>query len=146
MRHSITLTMNLSPEADVEIVSDERKIKQVLFNLLSNAVKFTPDGGEVRLEAWRSKMDEGFVELSVTDTGIGIKEEDMGRLFVQFAQLDAPLEKRFEGTGLGLALSKRLVESLGGRIQACSELGKGSVFSIAFPIVAPSVDGSGGAE
>lgn len=146
MRHSITLTMNLSPEADVEIVSDERKIKQVLFNLLSNAVKFTPDGGEVRLEAWRSKVGEGFVELSVTDTGIGIKEEDMGRLFVQFAQLDAPLEKRFEGTGLGLALSKRLIESLGGRIQARSELGKGSVFSIAFPIVAPSADGSGGAE
>ncbi|MGO8694347.1 MAG: hybrid sensor histidine kinase/response regulator [Rectinemataceae bacterium] len=130
-KHSIALELSIEPEADIEMVSDEHKIKQIAFNLLSNAVKFTPDGGRVRVEA--RKTGEGFIGISVADTGIGIKKEDLGRLFKEFSQLDSPLQKRYEGTGLGLALSKRLVEMLGGRIDVESEEGKGSVFSIAIP-------------
>ncbi|HUW40787.1 MAG TPA: ATP-binding protein [Rectinemataceae bacterium] len=133
LRHSISLSLSLSPEADLEVVSDEHKLKQILFNFLSNAVKFTPDGGAVRVEA-RLSASRDLVEVSVSDTGIGIKRDDMGRLFKEFAQLESPLEKRYEGTGLGLALSKRLIESVGGRIWAESEAGKGSTFSISFPL------------
>jgi PAS domain S-box-containing protein len=144
MKHSIDLECSVEPEADIEIVSDERKIKQVVFNLLSNAVKFTPDGGKVRVDARR--MKEGLIEISVSDTGIGIKKEDLGRLFKEFTQLDSPLQKRYEGTGLGLALSKRLIEMLGGSIGVSSEEGKGSTFSIALPLDPPAGKGNGKAE
>ncbi|HUX36656.1 MAG TPA: ATP-binding protein [Rectinemataceae bacterium] len=133
LKHSIALELAIAPEVDVVVVSDEHKLKQILFNFLSNAVKFTPDGGKVRLEARASEHREGFIDISVSDTGIGIKEEDLGRLFKEFSQLDSPLQKRYEGTGLGLALSKHLIESIGGGIAVSSEEGKGSVFTISFP-------------
>lgn len=131
LKHAIALECFIEPEADIEIVSDEQKIKQVIFNLLSNAVKFTPDGGRVRIDA--QIMDDDYIKISITDTGIGIKEEDIGHLFKEFYQLDSPLQKRYEGTGLGLVLSKTLIEMLGGSIDVKSKVGIGSVFSITIP-------------
>ncbi len=96
-----------------DIYADERKVKQIVFNLLSNAVKFTPDGGKAGIEAFKEKDN---IRVAVWDTGIGIKEKDKGKLFKEFQQLDSSAAKRYHGTGLGLALSKRLVELHHGRI------------------------------
>src|SRR5207237_5884532 len=89
------------------VVVDPGKLKQVLYNYLSNALKFTPDGGRVTIRAIPANAD--FFRLEVEDTGIGIREEDLGRLFVEFQQLDAGTSKKYQGTGLGLALTRRIV-------------------------------------
>jgi signal transduction histidine kinase len=120
----------LAADADVDVVEgDERRIRQVIFNLLSNAVKFTPAGGAVDVNA--TQVD-GEVRVLVADTGPGIASEDHERIFEEFQQTEAGIEQR-EGTGLGLALSKRLVELHGGRIWVESELGKGSTFAFTLP-------------
>jgi signal transduction histidine kinase len=124
----VQVELSAGPEVDV-VEGDERRIKQVIFNLLSNAVKFTPAGGEVDVSAIRVN---GEVRVSVADTGPGIAPGDHERIFEEFQQTDAGLE-RLEGTGLGLALSKRLVELHGGRIWLESELGKGSTFVFTLP-------------
>ena len=116
------------PEVDV-VAGDERRIKQVIFNLLSNAVKFTPAGGEVDVSATRAN---GEVRVSVADTGPGIAPEDRERIFEEFQQSETGVGHR-EGTGLGLALSKRYVELHGGRIWLESEVGRGSTFTFALP-------------
>src|SRR4029079_8846601 len=116
------------PEVDV-VDGDERRIKQVIFNLLSNAVKFTPAGGEVDVSATRVN---GEVRVSVADTGPGIAPEDRERIFEEFQQSETGVGQR-EGTGLGLALSKRLVELHGGRIWVDSALGQGSTFVFTLP-------------
>jgi signal transduction histidine kinase len=116
------------PEVDV-VEGDERRIKQVIFNLISNAVKFTPAGGEVGVSATRVN---GEVRVSVADTGPGIAPEDWDRIFEEFQQSETGVGQR-EGTGLGLALSKRFVELHGGRIWLESELGRGSTFTFALP-------------
>jgi signal transduction histidine kinase len=116
------------PEVDV-VDGDERRIKQVIFNLLSNAVKFTPAGGEVDVSATRAN---GEVRVSVADTGPGVALEDRDRIFEEFQQSETGIAQR-EGTGLGLALSKRYVELHGGRIWLESELGHGSTFTFALP-------------
>ena len=122
--------VELAPVPDVDIVTgDERRVRQVIFNLLSNAVKFTPAGGVVDVRATRVN---GEVRVSVADTGPGIALEDHERIFEEFQQTEAGVELR-EGTGLGLALSKRLVELHGGRIWVDSELGKGSTFVFTLP-------------
>ena len=115
------------------IEADERKLKQILFNLLSNAVKFTPDDGQVQvmLKEINGAQD---IEISIRDTGIGIKKEDIPRLFVEFSQLASAYDKKYEGTGLGLALTKKLVELHGGRIWVESEFGKGSLFAFVIPV------------
>src|SRR5262249_4570820 len=114
----------------VEIVTgDERRIRQVIFNLLSNAVKFTPAGGAVDISA--AQVD-GEVRVSVADTGPGVAAEDRERIFEEFQQTEAGIDQR-EGTGLGLALSRRLVELHGGRIWVDSEVGKGSTFVFTLP-------------
>jgi signal transduction histidine kinase len=135
IKHGIALELDLDPAVAEELVeADERKIKQILFNLLSNAVKFTPDGGAVRV---RAERDGDFFKIIVADTGIGIKPEDIDRLFHSFTQLESPYSKKYEGTGLGLALTKKLVELHGGRIWVESEEGKGSSFSFIIPVRQP---------
>jgi signal transduction histidine kinase len=125
----------LAPEADVQLVEgDERRIRQVVFNLLSNAVKFTPRGGSVEVS---SAHRNGEVLVSVADTGPGIAPEDQRRIFQEFQQTELGAEQR-EGTGLGLALSRKLVELHGGRIWVDSELGKGSTFTFTLPAEAKS--------
>jgi two-component system NtrC family sensor kinase len=115
------------------IEADERKLKQILFNLLSNAVKFTPDNGQVHvlLKEINGARD---IEISIRDTGIGIKQEDVPKLFVEFSQLSSAYDKKYEGTGLGLALTKKLVDLHGGRIWVESEFGKGSLFAFVIPV------------
>jgi signal transduction histidine kinase len=128
MEEGVQVELAAAPEVDV-VEGDERRIKQVIFNLLSNAVKFTPAGGAVDVVAAR---DNGEVRVSVSDTGPGIAPEDHERIFEKFRQTGAGLEQR-EGTGLGLALSKRLVELHGGRIWLESEPGRGSTFVFTLP-------------
>jgi signal transduction histidine kinase len=121
----------LAPSADIDVVAgDERRIRQVIFNLLSNAVKFTPPGGAVDVQAMQVN---GEVRVAVRDTGPGIAEADRERIFEEFQQTEAGIEEH-EGTGLGLALSKRLVELHGGRIWVDSEPGRGSTFVFTLPV------------
>jgi len=130
LKSRIELRLDLAPEADIQIVADQRKLKQIMFNLLSNAVKFTPAGGTVNVSAVR---DGDFIEITVADSGIGIREEDIPKLFHPFTQLESVYTKEFEGTGLGLALNRQMVELHGGRIWVKSELGAGSRFSFTIP-------------
>ena len=130
LKGGIALHLDLAPEADVCIAADQRKLKQILFNLLSNAVKFTHAGGTVDVSAVR---DGDFIEITVADTGMGIREEDIPKLFQTFTQLESVYTKGFEGTGLGLALTRQLVELHGGRIWVKSEFGTGSRFSFTIP-------------
>ena len=116
------------------ITVDKVKLKQILFNLLSNAVKFTPENGRVTINA--SLMNQ-HVQIAVSDTGIGIKSEDMDKIFEVFRQLDASYARHYEGTGLGLTLTKRLIELHGGKIWVISEFGKGSTFTFTLPIKPP---------
>jgi signal transduction histidine kinase len=113
-----------------KIYSDDKKLSQILRNFISNALKFTHDG-EVRVSATLLRNDE--IEFAVTDTGIGIAKEHLPTLFEDFVQIDNQLQKRLRGTGLGLSLSKRFAQLLGGRIDVESELGKGSRFSLVIP-------------
>jgi len=115
------------------VMIDPGKLKQILYNYLSNAVKFTPDGGRVTLRV--APEGTGFFRLEVEDTGIGIQADDLKRLFVEFQQLDATAAKKYAGTGLGLALTKRLVEAQGGSVGARSTHGQGSVFHAVLPRV-----------
>jgi signal transduction histidine kinase len=117
------------------VLVDPSRIKQVLYNYLSNAIKFTPDGGRIDVSA--ALEDAEWFRLSVTDTGLGIAEHDIAKLFVEFQQLDASSSKRFQGTGLGLALTKSIVEAHGGRVDVVSVLGKGSTFSAIIPRMSP---------
>jgi signal transduction histidine kinase len=129
-RHGLALTLRVEERVGT-ITADERKVKQVLLNLLSNAIKFTPEGGRVEVAAARR---DGSVEISVNDTGIGIAPEDQGIIFEEFRQVGADYARKREGTGLGLALARRLVELHGGRIWVKSEIGKGSAFTFTLPI------------
>lgn len=134
---SLTLVTDIEDSLH-SIYADQIRIKQVLVNLLSNAAKFTPESGSIALHAAKSKRetegDRGFAEISVEDTGIGIKDEDMSKLFEPFQQLDLSSTKEHEGTGLGLSISRKIVESHGGKIWVESELGKGSRFIFTVPL------------
>jgi len=140
MKHDIALNIEIEPEADIHVNADERKVKQIIFNLLSNAVKFTPDGGRVNVRTSITIVEnEGkpqrMIEVSIEDSGIGIKEEDMPKLFGEFMQLHQSVySKEYAGTGLGLALTKRMVELHHGNIWVKSELGKGSRFCFSLPV------------
>jgi signal transduction histidine kinase len=129
-RHGIALHLDLDPRLG-ELVGDERKVKQVLLNLLSNAVKFTPEGGRISLKAG---LADGAVEMSVTDTGIGIAPEDQAAIFEEFRQVGSDEARKQEGTGLGLTLAKKFIELHGGRIWVKSELGRGSTFTFTLPV------------
>ena len=128
--HGITLDVKVDERLG-DIVGDERKIKQILLNLLSNAVKFTPEGGRITINA---RQTNGSVEISVTDTGIGIAEEDQPKVFEEFRQVGSDYAHKVEGTGLGLTLAKKFVELHGGKIWVESEVGKGSTFVFTLPI------------
>ena len=128
-RHDLTLAVEVEPDLP-PVVGDERKIKQILLNFLSNAVKFTPDGGRIGVRAGRV---EGGVEIAVSDTGVGIAPEDQAAIFEEFRQVGTDYVRKREGTGLGLALTKRFVELHGGQIRVESEVGKGSTFTFTLP-------------
>ncbi|MEP6999573.1 MAG: PAS domain S-box protein [bacterium] len=150
----IRLSMKLSEDIGI-VHADARKVKQIVYNLLSNAVKFAVEGGEVTLHASRvpraevSQLSgnglgrsfalpendfEKFLRITVTDTGIGISPEGLERLFKPFSQIDSGLARKFEGTGLGLAMVKQLAELHGGAVAVESEVGKGSTFTVWLPL------------
>jgi len=111
--------------------ADERKFKQIFINLLSNSVKFTPSGGTITIRAWYS-LDSGYV-FQVADTGIGIALEDIPKAFTPFQQIDGDLDRKYDGTGLGLPLTKSLIEIHGGSLDLQSELGVGTTVTVRFP-------------
>ncbi len=134
----LEVPVRLAPDLPISVRGDAGRIRQVLTNLVGNAIKFTSKG-HVLIDVTSTPSDTGAAELCVrvTDTGIGIAEEDIGQVFTQFSQVDATSTRRHEGTGLGLAISRRLVELMGGEIGVESVLGQGSTFwfKIALPIV-----------
>jgi signal transduction histidine kinase len=132
-KHGIALDVKVDGGLG-EFVGDERKIKQILLNLLSNAVKFTPEGGRIGINA---RQIDGSVEISITDTGIGIAAEDQPKIFDEFRQVGIDHKHKSEGTGLGLTLAKKFVELHGGNIRVTSEIGKGSTFTFTLPEIMP---------
>jgi len=122
---------NRSYQPEKGFIADSRRIRQVLLNLLSNAVKFTPEGGRVTLRVW---MENNHAVFQVEDTGIGIPEHQRSLLFQKFQQLDSSYNRQYEGTGLGLALTKQLVELHNGRIEVESTVGSGSTFTVWLPV------------
>jgi signal transduction histidine kinase len=142
MKHGIRLSLNIETAPD-SIMGDERKLKQVIYNLLSNAVKFTPEGGQIEVGGaiWNgngssdSSANGKNLAVWVKDTGIGIEPHDLERIFAPFEQVESSISRKFQGTGLGLALTKKMVELHGGRIQARSEgKDKGTIFEFTLPI------------
>lgn len=124
------------PQYLPQLMLDERRIRQVLINLLNNAVKFTPEGGKITLDVTRIlDKDEktSFLSFAVIDTGIGISAANISKLFQPFIQIDSALNRQYVGTGLGLALVKRIVELHGGQVKLTSELGVGSQFTVELP-------------
>ena len=157
IKHGIEIQLSTNFDSTSKAIwADERKLKKILYNLLSNAVKFTPDGGKIRLaadlaesselktqgksgsfqlSASDSELHRDWVQLSVKDTGIGLGKEDLVRIFNPFEQVDGSVNRRYQGAGLGLSLTKRLVELHGGQIWAESEgEGKGSTFYFTIPV------------
>ncbi len=132
MKHSITLSCEVADDI-VSITADERKMKQVIFNILSNATKFTPDGGEIGILARKENKNE--VLISIRDTGIGIEEKDRGKIFSEFEQIDSAYSRQYAGTGLGMPLTKKLIELHGGKIWFESKgEGKGTTFFFTLPM------------
>jgi two-component system, NtrC family, sensor kinase len=129
-KHGIALDVAVDDRLG-DFLGDERKIKQILLNLLSNAVKFTPEGGRIGIDA---RQTDGSVEISVSDTGVGIAAEDQPKVFEEFRQVGSDYAHKVEGTGLGLTLAKKFVELHGGKIWLDSEVGKGSTFTFTLPI------------
>jgi PAS domain S-box-containing protein len=125
----ITLRQHIAADLPL-VMADPMRLQQICVNLLVNAIKFTPAGGQVTLQVTES---DGNVEVAVSDTGIGIAPEDQERVFQPFVQIDSSLSRQHRGTGLGLPLSRHLVELHGGRLKLRSQLGEGSIFSFTLP-------------
>jgi two-component system, NtrC family, sensor kinase len=136
-RHGINLEHSVDEHLG-EVLGDERKFKQILLNLLSNAVKFTGEGGRIDVDA---ALTNGAVEISVSDTGIGIALENQEAIFEEFRQVGTDYSKKREGTGLGLTLTRKFVELHGGKIWVESEIGKGSTFTFTLPLNQEIFDG-----
>jgi two-component system, cell cycle sensor histidine kinase PleC len=120
------------PKEILNIITDSKKFKQILLNLLSNAVKFTPAGGEVRITAWSDINNDSYI-FEVRDTGIGIAPKDISVAMSPFGQVDSAMSRKYEGTGLGLPLSKKLVELMGGKFEISSEVGVGTTIRFSVP-------------
>lgn len=140
--HKKSIKVELDFDETVEsIYADERRIKQILVNLLGNAIKFTPPEGEIGMRV-EGDIDKRQVHITVWDSGIGIAQEDMSRLFRPFVQLDSRLSREYAGTGLGLSLVYRMVELHGGSVSVESVVGEGSRFTVSFPWQGPSANSS----
>jgi CheY-like chemotaxis protein/nitrogen-specific signal transduction histidine kinase len=126
----IKLTLEQDPSIPARIITDDQRLAQVITNLISNSIKFTPEGGEITLSMRKLASEEAFctLEIRVTDTGIGIPEEQQGKLFQSFVQVDSSIGRKYGGTGLGLAISKKIVELMQGQIHIESGENKGSSF------------------
>lgn len=124
------------PNEHFIITGDAKKLKQVLLNLLSNAVKFTPEEGEVKVTAWQNVMDDS-IAIEVKDSGIGIAPKDISRAMSPFGQVDSALSRKYEGTGLGLPLTKKFVEIMGGTFKIESEVNVGTTITITIPLTPP---------
>lgn len=147
-KKKLVFTLNYNTP-QTTITADKIKFKQVLYNLLTNAIKFTDEGGFIKVYVEQvaesfckpcnteGQVDYQFLKVTVEDSGIGIKKEDQERIFDEFEQVDGSMSRRFEGSGLGLALSKKLINLHGGDIYVESELGKGSRFYFTIPIITP---------
>lgn len=135
----VALVDNL-PKEHITMMVDGKKFKQVLLNLLSNAVKFTPSGGQVSVTAWQV-IDEDMVTFQVEDTGIGIAPKDISKAMAPFGQVDNTLKRKYEGTGLGLPLTKKFVEIMGGKFTIESEVNKGTKVIFTLPRVAQAAEG-----
>jgi signal transduction histidine kinase len=131
---SIDLLVDVAPDL-MEVTLDRHKFMQILYNLLSNAFKFTDNGGQVVLMATRQ---DTALRIEVQDSGVGIREQDLPKLFAEFQQLDSGAARRHQGTGLGLALTRRLAELHGGSVNVKSTLGVGSCFSVILPLTIPN--------
>jgi PAS domain S-box-containing protein len=151
MQKSIPITVNIQPDLE-RILVDERRMRQVLINLLNNAVKFTPAGGHVALDVTLESSAEqtsslstdaptsahDYLVFSILDTGIGIAPDDLGKLFQAFVQIDSSLNRQYSGTGLGLALVRRIVDLHNGTVTVSSTVGEGSCFTVRLPYVGVS--------
>jgi signal transduction histidine kinase len=130
-KKKLTIEVNLTIGTAVR--ADKSKFKQILYNLLSNAVKFTPEGGTINIRSHLTEND--LLEVAVQDTGIGISKDNHERIFEEFSQVDSSYSRQYQGTGLGLALSRRLVQLHGGDIWVESEVNKGSTFTFTIPTI-----------
>jgi signal transduction histidine kinase len=130
-KKQIHVNVSIAPEL-TEVTLDQMRFKQVVYNLVSNALKFTDRGGNVDIRC--EPNGPSSFTLAVKDTGIGIKEEDLTRLFKEFEQIESGAARRYEGTGLGLALTRKIVEMQGGCINVASEVGKGTTFTVILPL------------
>jgi signal transduction histidine kinase/ActR/RegA family two-component response regulator len=141
-----SIAVSYENEAAVASISaDPRRLKQILINLLSNAVKFTPENGQVALQV-KTNPEQDRIQFSVTDTGIGIATDDLGRLFQPFVQLDSTLNRQYDGTGLGLTLVQKLTDLHGGSVEVESQVSHGSRFTIYLPLGPESTAPYVGAE
>ncbi|WP_204103542.1 MULTISPECIES: ATP-binding protein [Spirulina sp. CCY15215] len=134
----IKFSLTIAPELET-IVADELRLRQMLVHLLENALKFTPNGGEIGLQVNRW---QGWIDFTVSDTGIGIPESAQHLIFQKFQQLESPLTRQFEGTGLGLVLTQRLARAHGGDISFTSQVGRGSKFTLLLPPAPPEREAS----
>lgn len=126
------ISINIDVPKDLKYVKvDKQKFKQILYNLMSNSVKFTNDGGNINITG--QLYDDNQFSIRVTDTGIGIRKEDLSKLFYEFQQIDSGLARKYQGTGLGLALTKKIIEFQNGKVEVESEFGKGSTFTVFLP-------------
>lgn len=120
------------PKEQIVMITDSKKFRQILLNLLSNAVKFTPPGGEIRINAWRNATEDTY-SFEVKDSGIGIAPKDISRAMMPFGQVDSTLSRKYEGTGLGLPLTKKFIELMGGRFDIESEVDSGTTITFTLP-------------
>ena len=125
------VTLTLSSDSRIpRIRADEKRLRQILLNLLSNAVKFTPAGGSVSVSA---SVHNSGLDIVIADTGIGMRQEDIPRALESFGQIDSTLARKYDGTGLGLPLAKRLIELHGGTLKIDSTVGTGTTVTVSLP-------------